>query len=118
MDKVNSEIKKKLMEIILEEFDDPHLSSVSITHVVTSKDLRECKVYYSSFRDEDLPRIGTSLDKLSGFIRKLLGDKLRIRILPSLVFLPDTSIKYSVEINRKIEEVLGDKEDTSDDQRE
>jgi ribosome-binding factor A len=49
---------------------------------------------------------------MKGFIRKILGTKMRIKILPSLTFYPDTSIKYSVEISKKIDEVLGDDENS------
>ena len=117
MEKVNTEIKRKIMEIIQEEIDDPHLGFVSITRVITTHDLRESKVYFSALKDEEIPRIEKSLNKMSGFIRKMLGRKIRIKILPALTFFPDTTIKYSIEINKKIEEVMGDKKDTRNNQK-
>jgi len=107
MEKINSQIKKIITEIVQRELDDPHCTFISITSVSTTKDLREAKVYFSTLKDNEIEHAEKSLNKMSGFIRKMLGKKVRLRILPALTFLPDTSIKYSVEINRKIEEVIG-----------
>ncbi len=112
MERVNNEIKKKIMEIIHDEVDDPKLGLVSITKVATTSDLRESKVYFSVLKDEDFPRIEEILNKMSGFIRKLLGKKMRIKILPSLKFFPDESLRYSVEIYKKIEEVMTDEKNS------
>lgn len=117
MEKVNREIKRRITEIIQEEIDDPHLGLVSITRVITTPDLRESKVYFSALRDGENTRIEKTLNKMSRFIRKLLGTKIRIKYIPSLTFFPDSIIKYSVEINKKIEEVIGDKKDNRDHQK-
>ncbi|HDN85970.1 MAG: 30S ribosome-binding factor RbfA [Candidatus Omnitrophota bacterium] len=111
LEKVNKEIKKRLMEIIQKEVDDPSLGLVSITRVETTPDLRQTRVYFSVLKDKDFSRIEKILNSMRGFLRKLLGKKLRIKVLPSIKFFPDKSIKYSVEIYKKIEEVMGDKKD-------
>ena len=46
-----------------------------------------------------------SLNKMSGFIRNVLGKKVRLKVLPQLFFIPDESIKYSVDIYQKMEEI-------------
>jgi ribosome-binding factor A len=114
MERVNREIKKRIMEIIQAEVDDPNLGLVSITRVETTSDLKESKVYFSVLKDEDFPRIEKILTDMRGFIRKILSKKIRIKILPHLEFIPDTTIKYSVEIYKKIEEVIGDEKDIRD----
>jgi ribosome-binding factor A len=114
MEKVNREIRKRLMEIIQKEVDDPNLGLVSITYVETTPDLKESKVYFSALNDTDLPRIEKILNEMKAFLRRLLSKKMRIKVLPSLKFIPDTTIKYSVEIYKKIEEVMNDKKNISD----
>ncbi len=111
LEKVNKEIKKRLMEIIQKEVDDPSLGLVSITRVETTPDLHQARVYFSILNDKDFPRIEKTLNTMRGFLRRLLGKKLRIKILPSIKFFPDRSIKYSVDIYKKIEEVMSDKKD-------
>ncbi|MBN2483677.1 MAG: 30S ribosome-binding factor RbfA [Candidatus Omnitrophica bacterium] len=118
LDKVNAEIKRRVMEIIQQELDDPHLGMVSVTRVDTCADLKTSRVYFSVLNNDDFERTGKILASMSGFIRRLLGKKMRIKILPTLVFLPDTSIQYSVDIYAKIEEVMGDQEDNRDSQKQ
>ena len=45
------------------------------------------------------------LTRAAGFIRKGLGRALKIRYVPELSFILDTSIEYSVDISKKIMEV-------------
>ena len=111
LDKVNAEIKRRVMEIIQQELDDPHLGMVSVTRVNTSADLKNCRIYFSVLNDAEFERTKEILTSMGGFIRKLLGKRMRIKSLPTLVFVPDTSIQYSVDIYSKIEEVMGDQKD-------
>ncbi|MFH1768528.1 MAG: 30S ribosome-binding factor RbfA [Candidatus Omnitrophota bacterium] len=111
MERVNNEIKKRIVEIIQEEIDDPNLGMLSITGVKTTSDLSESKVYFSVLND-DFPKAGKILNGMKAFIRINLGKKVRLKILPQLVFIPDDSIKYSVDIYQKIEEVKSAEEDS------
>ncbi|MCP4653147.1 MAG: 30S ribosome-binding factor RbfA [Candidatus Omnitrophica bacterium] len=104
MEKVNKEIGRKVMEIIQAEVDDPAIGFLSITKVNTSKDLRESKVYFSILDENQVEHAQEVLNKMSKFIRGNLGKKMRLKILPSLTFIPDDSIRYSVHIYEKIEE--------------
>lgn len=113
IDRVNQEIKKKLMEIIQEEIDDPSLSVMSIVRVETARDLGVARVFYSIFADKKAKaHAQETLKKMSGFIRHELGGKIRLKFLPRLEFIPDDTIEYSVYIHKKIEEVTGDTETT------
>ncbi len=118
MQKVNSQIKREITKVIQQEIDDPRLEFVSITKVVTTPDLREAKVYFSVLKEEDTQDVTKILNDMRGYIRKLLGKRLRIKILPSLSFFFDDTIRYSVHIYKKIEEVLGDKENNRNNNQE
>ncbi len=113
MEKVNNEIKKRLMEIIQQEVDDPHLGLVSIVRVDTTSDLRQARVFFSVL-GSDVSRIEDILNGMKTFIRMSLGKKVRLKILPQLEFIPDDSIKYSVEIYKKIEEVRSEERNERD----
>ncbi|MBN3039991.1 MAG: 30S ribosome-binding factor RbfA [Candidatus Omnitrophica bacterium] len=105
MDKINQEIRKQIMEVIQREIDDPTLEFLSITSVRTTSDLQECRIYFSMLQDDKYPQAKETLEKMKGFIRSSLAKKIRLKVLPQLVFFPDDSIKYSVDIYRKIEEI-------------
>lgn len=105
MEKVNRQLQKQIVEIIRNEIDDPKISFLSVTRVVTTSDLRESKVYFSLLDEKQFSYAQEVLDKMSKFIRGVLGKKIRLKILPQLKFIPDDSIKYSVDIYAKIEEI-------------
>jgi len=105
IDRVNQEIRKKLVEVIQEEVDDPTMGIISILRVETTRDLSLAKVYYSVYGDKKaIPYAKQVLSKMSGFIRHRLGEKIRLKFLPKLEFFLDDSIEYSVYIHQKIEE--------------
>jgi len=105
MEKINKELRKQIMEIIQREVDDPALEFLSVTRVVTTPDLQESKVYFSLLNEDKYQKAKGVLEEMKGFIRGSLGKKIRLKILPQLFFLPDKSIKYSVDIYQKIEEI-------------
>jgi len=123
MEKVNREIRKQLMDIVQKEIDDPDLEFLSITRVETTADLQESKVYFSLLDDSKYPKAKQVLAGMGGYIRGVLGRKIRLKIVPQLIFLPDESIKYSVDIYNKIEEIKDseendEKSDTEENSRE
>lgn len=104
-EKVNGELRKQIADIISKEIDDPTLGFLSVTRVETTSDLRESKVYFSLLDDGQYGYVQKVLDKMNKFIRINLGKRVRMKFLPELKFIPDSSIKYSVDIFRKIEEI-------------
>jgi len=117
MEKVNSELRKQLMEIIQKEVDDPDLDFLSITRVETTADLQESKVYFSLLDDSKYEKAKDVLNSMKGLIRGILGKRIRLKFLPQLTFIPDDSIKYSVDIYQKIEEIKGE-DDAGEDDKE
>ena len=105
LEKVNNEIRKQLMHIIQEDIDDPVADFLSITRVVTSPDLRETKVYFSLLDENNYDKAKELLDKMNKFIRSRLAKRIYLKTLPSLQFLADDSIKYSVDISKRIDEI-------------
>ena len=105
MEKVNRQIQKLIMIIIQKEIDDPDMDFLSITRVETTKDLQESRVYYSLLNEKNLAKAKGILDRMCGFIRSNLAKKIRLKVLPQLYFIPDDSMRYSVDIYKRIEEI-------------
>lgn len=93
------------MAIIQKEVDDPDMDFLSITRVETTKDLQESRVYYSLLNEENLGKAKKIFNRMGGFIRSSLARKIRLKVLPQLHFMPDDSMKYSVDIYKRIEEI-------------
>ncbi len=93
------------MDIIQKEIDDPDMEFLSITRVKTTSDLQESKVYFSLLNENNYPKAEKVLATMAGFIRSSLGKRIRLKNIPKLNFIPDSSIKYSVDVYQKIEEI-------------
>lgn len=81
---------------------------VTITGVDLSPDLRHARVYVSCM-GTDQEREGTmlALKHAAGWIRHELGQRIRMKFLPELVFLTDASLEYGERIDRLLDEIKG-----------
>ena len=104
-DKVKAQIKKAVSSIVNNEIKDPRLGFVTITSVEVSPDLRYAKIFFSVLgKEKEHTRTKAALDSASGFIRKLVADRIQLRFAPELSFREDRSGEYSA----KIEEILSE----------
>lgn len=104
---ITTEFKKALSEIIRTEIDDPRVSDMaSVTHVEMSKDLKYAKAYISVYDTEKKKK--STIDTLTHaqhFIKNEIGRRIRIRRLPEIKFLLDSSIEYSSKISELLKKV-------------
>lgn len=101
------DIKRGIIHII-STLKDPRLKEgfLSIISVDVSKDNGSCHIFVSSLEGlEHSAEVCKILNGACGFIRKRLGEKLRLRYIPSLVFFPTDTIEYAAKISKKIEEL-------------
>jgi ribosome-binding factor A len=116
-DKVGGVIKEEISQMLLREIKDPRIGFVTITRVKVSKDLRFVKVYFSVLGDqlarEDSLR---GLNSATGFMRRELGRRLRLRYVPDIVFSFDRSLEHMGRLAELIQEIHEDEkpEDVKD----
>ncbi len=104
--RVAEEIKKEIGKIIHDEVNDPRIGFVTITKVDLSRDLRFAKVYFSLLgTKKQLRDTEVGLARSTGFIRKLLGQNLRLRYTPQLVFKLDKGAEYSIHISEVLNKI-------------
>ena len=110
MEKVNQQIKREIGSMILYgELKDPRLTFVTITYVDCSKDLRHARVGFSVLSNDrkEVLKVQEGLTSARGFVRKLIGERVRLRYTPEIVFIHDNSLEYSSRIDQTIEEIKG-----------
>lgn len=116
LQRVNSEIKKALASILAEDIRDPRLSTmISIVDVNTTNDLSHCTISVSIY-DKDKNVVNESFHTLlrsAGFIRKLLSQRVDLRITPELHFKLDEGFENSEKMNKLIESLNIPKEEES-----
>ena len=118
--RTTEDIRREL-SAIFRELKDPRVNScfLSIVRVEVTNDLSYCTVYVSALEGLDRAKEAIKgLKSASGFIRRELGHRLRIRHVPELIFTPTDSIEYSAEISRILNslDIKDDEEEDSDEQ--
>ena len=97
--RINEEMQKEL-SALLRNLKDPRVQKtmISITRVETTTDLRYAKVFVS-FLDKDCAREALKgLKSASGYLRREIGSRLKLRYTPELVWEEDHSITYGAHI--------------------
>ena len=111
--RINGEVRRSLSEII-RDVKDPRVDPFcSVTEVRVAPDLKTCKVYVSVLGDEEASKKTLEgLNSAEGYIRHCLAQDLNLRNTPELTFIMDDSIRYGIEMTKKIEEVVKSDEES------
>lgn len=105
-DKVEHQLQKEISNIIHDEIKDPRLGFVTVTSVELSQDLRHAKVFFSVLgKEQDYEKTKEALDSAAGFVRKLIGERIRLMFVPEIFFREDRSSEYSARIQEILEEI-------------
>lgn len=102
--KLEIDLKRELGFIINNLIKDPRLGFVTITGLNLSPDFQYLDIYISIMGSPD--EIQESLNTLkrgSGFIKKKLGQRIKLRTIPALRFQYDQSIDRGMKITEILE---------------
>ena len=113
LEKVAAAIKEEVAQILQRELKDPRIGFVTVTRVAVTADLQHAAVYYSRLPSGNEPgkasggpaETEAGLKSAQGFIRKLLGERLRIRVTPEVTFRADPSVAEMARISKLLGEV-------------
>lgn len=106
----SSRISELLLEeiswLIQRELKDPRIGFVTLTQVSVSKDLRHAKVFVSIMgEDAEREKCIEGLRHSVGFLRMRLRENLRLRIIPEITFVLDTTLEKVKRINELIRDI-------------
>lgn len=107
INRINEEISRELSSII-REMKDPRMDSglISIVKVETSCDLSFTKIYLSSIKGlESAKNAARVLQNASGYIKKELAQRVKLRKIPKLNFKSTDSIEYASSISKLLSEL-------------
>ena len=113
INRINEEIQKSLADA-LRTVKDPRVSGtmISITRVETTPDLRYAKVYVSFLEENKSQEALKGLKSAGGYLRREVGNDLKLRYTPELVWALDDSITYGAKMLKLINSLdTGSKEE-------
>jgi ribosome-binding factor A len=104
--RVGEQMKKELSDIIGRKIKDPRIGFVTVTDVELTGDLQQAKVFITVLGDEKQKNdTMKALAKAKGFIRSEIGQRIRLRKTPDLIFEFDESIDYGNRIEKLLKEI-------------
>ena len=109
IEKLQELIKQEMSKMLLTDLKDPRIGFVTVTDVEMTGDLREAKIYVSVMGGAE--QVKSSLEGLNsalGFIRREIGQRIRLRFTPEISFALDTSLDYGDHIQKLLLQVEGD----------
>ncbi len=117
MTRINDEILKELSQILRSEIKDPRVGVMtSVLRVDTTPDLKYCKAYISVLgNDDEKTSVMKGLKNATGFIRRLLAQRVNLRNTPELIFKLDDSVEYSIRMSKLIDEISKNNSSSSGD---
>ena len=112
IEKLQELIKQEMGKMLLKELKDPRIGFVTVTDVEMTGDLREAKIFVSIMGGAE--QVKSSLEGLNsalGFIRREIGQRVRLRFTPEISFSLDTSLDYGEHIQKLLLQVEGERND-------
>ncbi|MBI3615857.1 MAG: 30S ribosome-binding factor RbfA [Candidatus Omnitrophica bacterium] len=104
--RVEQAIKEEVAQILQRELKDPRIGFVTITRVQVTADLQHASIYFSLLEGHGSPsETETGLKSATGFVRRLLGERLRLRVTPEVVFRKDPSVADSIRISKILDDL-------------
>jgi len=117
--RVGDQIQAELASVLTRDVHDPGIGFLTITRVTVTADLQQARVYYTLIGDDKAKRESArALGRATPFLRRQVGQRLRLKRVPELTFFYDESIEHADRIERVLQELdmeRAARHDTGDD---
>lgn len=110
-ERVAGQLRRDLARLIQQELKDPAVGFVSLSDVEVTRDLSHAKVFITVFEPEKAKESLQALGRAASFLRRRLGQELRLRHVPELHFVHDDSVEKGSHIDDLIARALHDDKD-------
>lgn len=104
--RLEGEMRAVLAELLHHDVNDPRLAGVTVSVVRLSADRSHARIYFSVIGDDERERqAADGFSAANSFMRRELGRRMRLRAVPTLEFLRDTSYEYGDHMERVFEKL-------------
>jgi len=114
---VAEQVKQEIASLLTDGVKDPRVGFVSVMEVRMSPDLHYANVYVSLLGDEREKKSSLiGLRQASGWFRKEIGSRIRLRHVPEIRFFEDDSLDRVYHLEEVIRELHEEEDGDGDDQ--
>lgn len=100
MARINKQLQRELALILESRVKKNSVKDAIITGVECSNDLERAKVFFTAANPAKRKHLRAELQNIKGVLRSLLGQSIRLRRVPDLEFVMDTSADYGAKIDK------------------
>jgi ribosome-binding factor A len=107
--RIGDQIQRELADLVRLELKDPRVGLVTFTEVEVSQDLSHAKVYFTQLTgnvDDTLE----GLRRAAGFLRSQIAQRMKVRTVPELHFVYDTSVERGRHLSDLIDSAVAEDE--------
>lgn len=106
--RVGQELQREIAVILQREVKDPRIGMVTVSAVEVSRDLSHAKVFITLFEQDETKVQQTlkGLQEAKPYIRSLIGSRIRLRVVPELKFVHDTSLIDGMRISNAVSQAV------------
>jgi ribosome-binding factor A len=90
-ERVSGLLLQAVAGILLREVKDPRVSGVTVTAATMSGDLRLARIFFRTLQDENGADALIGLQSATGYIRRQIAARLRLRYTPTIEFCYDNT---------------------------
>jgi ribosome-binding factor A len=106
LDRVDELLRQEIGAILAKEVSDPRIGFVTVTKVEATPDLSMARVWVSVIgTPEERKATMRALEHAMPFVRRLLGERIRIRRIPVLHVRHDDTIERGTRILKLIDDI-------------
>ncbi|MGB3205154.1 MAG: 30S ribosome-binding factor RbfA [Crinalium sp.] len=119
--RVAEQIKREIGQMLIQDIKDDRVGAgmVSVTDVDVSGDLQHAKIFVSIYgTDEAKAETMAGLKAATGYVRRELGHRVRLRRTPEVIFLEDRSIERGNRVLSLINKISQENPDQDRDRSE
>jgi ribosome-binding factor A len=99
--RLEGELRAVLSDLLRFDVNDPRLTDVTVSTIRLTPDRSHARVFFSVLGDAERERqAADGFAAASSFMRREVGRRMRLRTVPSLEFLRDTSYEYGDRMER------------------
>ena len=100
------QIRIILSDLVLRDSNDPRLQGLTITGVKIDRELQHADVYVNALGDETREaEVTVALSGATGYFRRELAGRMRLRTVPNLHFHWDPTLAHAVRIDELLDSI-------------
>jgi len=113
-ERVQEVLRQEVSKIIHDDLKDPRIGFITVTRVELTRDLRFARIFFSVLEDDKKELSLRGLKSAKGFIRGLIGERVKLQFVPDIAFKIDESFSHTKHVYDILEKLKEEKKEKGD----